>query len=114
MAAAYTKHYLRDRRVDPCAQRASYLPGASGAIPAVSRRAITACRWARSTALPGTGVEQGRELFVLWLDAHRRLQPAATTITGNMHGMSGAFLCGEPGLVDCSAMNRGASITPSG
>jgi len=42
--------------------------------------------------------EQGRDLFVLWLDAHADYNTPATTITGNMHGMSGAFLCGEPGL----------------
>jgi arginase len=42
--------------------------------------------------------EQGRELFVLWLDAHADYNTPATTITGNMHGMSAAFLCGEPGL----------------
>jgi arginase len=42
--------------------------------------------------------EQGRKLFVLWLDAHADYNTPATTITGNMHGMSGAFLCGEPGL----------------
>ena len=42
--------------------------------------------------------EQGRELFVLWLDAHTDYNTPATTITGNMHGMSAAFLCGEPGL----------------
>ena len=41
---------------------------------------------------------QGRELFVLWLDAHADYNTPATTITGNMHGMSAAFLCGEPGL----------------
>jgi arginase len=40
----------------------------------------------------------GRELFVLWLDAHADYNTPATTITGNMHGMSAAFLCGEPGL----------------
>ena len=42
--------------------------------------------------------EMGRELFVLWLDAHADYNTPATTITGNMHGMSAAFLCGEPGL----------------
>jgi arginase len=41
--------------------------------------------------------EQGRELFVMWLDAHADYNTPATTITGNMHGMS-AFLCGEAGL----------------
>jgi len=42
--------------------------------------------------------EQGRPLFVLWLDAHADYNTPETTITGNMHGMSAAFLCGEPGL----------------
>lgn len=41
---------------------------------------------------------QGRELFVLWLDAHADYNTPMTTISGNMHGMSSAFLCGEPGL----------------
>jgi arginase len=42
--------------------------------------------------------ETGRELFVMWLDAHADYNTPATTITGNMHGMSAAFLCGEEGL----------------
>ena len=42
--------------------------------------------------------ESGRPLFVLWLDAHADYNTPATTETGNMHGMSAAFLCGEPGL----------------
>jgi arginase len=42
--------------------------------------------------------EAGRELFVLWLDAHADYNTPATTQSGNMHGMSAAFLCGEPGL----------------
>jgi arginase len=42
--------------------------------------------------------EQGRELFVMWLDAHADYNTPQTTITGNMHGMSAAFLCGEAGL----------------
>jgi arginase len=42
--------------------------------------------------------EAGRELFVMWLDAHADYNTPATTITGNMHGMSAAFLCGEAGL----------------
>lgn len=42
--------------------------------------------------------ETGRPLFVLWLDAHADYNTPQTTLTGNMHGMSAAFLCGEPGL----------------
>ena len=54
--------------------------------------------------------EQERELFVLWLDAHADYNTPATTITGNMHGMSGAFLCGEPGLDDLLPRNERSSI----
>jgi arginase len=56
--------------------------------------------------------EQGRELFVLWLDAHADYNTPATTITGNMHGMSGAFLCGEPGLDQLLGDEPRASIKP--
>jgi arginase len=54
----------------------------------------------------------GRELFVLWLDAHADYNTPATTITGNMHGMSAAFLCGEPGLDRLLGAQPRASITP--
>jgi arginase len=57
--------------------------------------------------------EQGRELFVLWLDAHADYNTPATTITGNMHGMSAAFLCGEPGLDGLLGTEPRASITPA-
>jgi arginase len=56
--------------------------------------------------------EAGRELFVLWLDAHADYNTPATTITGNMHGMSGAFLCGEPGLDGLLGNEPRASIKP--
>ena len=42
--------------------------------------------------------ETGRELFIVWLDAHADYNTPATTLSGNMHGMAAAFLCGEPGL----------------
>jgi arginase len=42
--------------------------------------------------------EAGRELFVLWLDAHADYNTPATTLTANMHGMAASFLCGESGL----------------
>jgi arginase len=56
--------------------------------------------------------ETGRPLHVLWLDAHADYNTPATTLTGNMHGMSGAFLCGEPGLDDLLGNQPRASITP--
>jgi arginase len=42
--------------------------------------------------------EAGRELFVLWLDAHSDFNSPLTSPSGNMHGMSLAMLCREPGL----------------
>ena len=42
--------------------------------------------------------EASRALFVLWLDAHADFNTPATSPSGNLHGMSAAWLCGEPGL----------------
>jgi arginase len=56
--------------------------------------------------------ELGRPLFVLWLDAHADYNTPATTETGNMHGMSAAFLCGEPGLDGLLGDQPRASINP--
>lgn len=43
-------------------------------------------------------VEAGRELFVLWLDAHSDFNTPLTSPSGNMHGMAAAMLAREPGL----------------
>ena len=43
---------------------------------------------------------QGRELFVLWLDAHADINTPATSPSGNMHGMPLAALTGQPGFGD--------------
>src|SRR3954462_4689517 len=56
--------------------------------------------------------ERGRELFVLWLDAHADYNTPATTLSGNMHGMSAAFLCGEPGLEGLLGGEPRAQIDP--
>jgi arginase len=56
--------------------------------------------------------EMGRELFVVWLDAHADYNTPATTISGNMHGMSAAFLCGEPGLEGLLGEEPRASVNP--
>jgi arginase len=56
--------------------------------------------------------EMGRPLFVLWLDAHADYNTPDTTLTGNMHGMSAAFLCGEDGLDALLGNQPRASITP--
>ncbi len=54
----------------------------------------------------------GREVFVLWLDAHADYNTPAITPSGNMHGMSAAFLCGEPGLDDLLGEEPRSSIRP--
>jgi arginase len=56
--------------------------------------------------------EMDRPLFVLWLDAHADYNTPATTMTGNMHGMSAAFLCGEPGLDGLLGDAPRVSISP--
>jgi len=42
--------------------------------------------------------EQGRELAVLWIDAHADFNTPETTPSRNMHGMPLSFLTGEPRL----------------
>jgi arginase len=57
--------------------------------------------------------EMNRPLFVLWLDAHADYNTPITTETGNMHGMSSAFLCGEPGLDRLLGDHARTSINPN-
>ena len=54
----------------------------------------------------------GRELFVLWLDAHADFNTPETSPSGNMHGMPLAALCGEPGLEGIFAEGR-ARLSPA-
>jgi arginase len=56
--------------------------------------------------------EAGRELFVLWLDAHADFNTPATSPSGNMHGMSAALLAGEPGLEAVFGNEPRAPIEP--
>src|SRR5882724_4462404 len=106
-----TKHYREIGAWIRALSARSYLLAHSGAIPlflggdhSLSMGSVNgvARHWR----------EQGRELFVLWLDAHADYNTPATTITGNMHGMSSAFLCGEPGLDQLLGNQVRASITP--
>ena len=55
----------------------------------------------------------GRELFVLWLDAHADFNTPETSPSGNMHGMSLAMLAGEPGLDDVLSGHQRAPVKPS-
>jgi arginase len=56
--------------------------------------------------------ETGRALFVLWLDAHADFNTPTTSPSGNMHGMSAAALCGEPGLDGIFADEPHGSVDP--
>jgi len=42
--------------------------------------------------------ENGRPLFVLWLDAHTDLHSLETTESGNLHGVPVAYFTGQPGF----------------
>jgi arginase len=55
---------------------------------------------------------QKRELFVRWLDARADYKTPLTTMSANMHGMSAAFVCGEPGLDGLLGEEPRASIPP--
>ena len=57
--------------------------------------------------------EIGRELFVLWLDAHPDFNTPSISPSGNMHGMSLAYLCGEPGFDTVLGVTPRNPINPS-
>lgn len=42
--------------------------------------------------------QAGRDLFVLWLDAHADFNTPLTSPSGSLHGMPVAAFCGEPGF----------------
>jgi arginase len=57
--------------------------------------------------------DAGRELFVLWLDAHSDFNNPASSPSGNMHGMPVAAFCGEPSLADVLGPERASPVTPA-
>ncbi|EPX86116.1 arginase [Rubellimicrobium thermophilum DSM 16684] len=48
--------------------------------------------------------EAGRPLFLLWLDAHTDFHTPLTTASGNLHGVSVAYLAGREGFEAFPAM----------
>jgi arginase len=56
--------------------------------------------------------ELGKELFVLWVDAHGDFNTPATSPTGNLHGMSLALLCGEPEFGDAFGGSWRGQVDP--
>jgi len=56
--------------------------------------------------------EAGRELFLLWLDAHADYNTPTTSPSGNMHGMALAMLTGEDGFDPLLGDRPGRTVRP--
>ncbi|MEA2867608.1 MAG: arginase [Bradyrhizobium sp.] len=91
------RHYREIQRWTRAASARAYELARSGAIPIFLGGDHT-LSMGSVNGMARHWHETGHELFILWLDAHADYNTPATTLTGNMHGMSAAFLCGEPGL----------------
>lgn len=50
------------------------------------------------SAMARVAQEQGREQFVLWLDAHPDYHTLESTGSGNLHGTPVAYVTGQPGF----------------
>ena len=91
------RHYREIQRWVRVLSRRSYELARSGAVPIFLGGDHT-LSMGSVNGVARHWREAGRELFVLWLDAHADYNTPATTLSANMHGMSAAFLCAEPGL----------------
>jgi arginase len=107
----HTKHYREIQRWIRTLSAQSYELARSGVIP-IFLGGDHSLSMGSVNGIARHCREQDRELFVLWLDAHTDYNTPATTITGNMHGMSAAFLCGEPGLDGLLGQEPRAAISP--
>lgn len=104
-------HYREIQRWTRALSRQSYELARSGAMPIFLGGDHT-LSMGSVNGMARHCSETGRELFVLWLDAHADYNTPATTISANMHGMSAAFLCGEDGLEGLLGEEPRASIEP--
>lgn len=90
-------HYREIQRWTRVLSRRGYEIARTGAIP-IFLGGDHSLSMGSVNAMARHWREDGRELFVLWLDAHADYNTPATTLTANMHGMAASFLCGESGL----------------
>jgi arginase len=90
-------HYREIQRWTRALSRRAYEVARSGALP-IFLGGDHSLSMGSVNAMARYWRESGRDLFVLWLDAHADYNTPATTLTANMHGMAAAFLCGEGGL----------------
>jgi arginase len=104
-------HYREIQRWTRALSRRGYELARSGAIP-VFLGGDHSLSMGSVNAMARHWREAGRELFVLWLDAHADYNTTATTLTANMHGMAASFLCGEAGLDGLLGEEPRASIDP--
>lgn len=105
-------HYREIQRWTRLLSRRGYEVAKTGAIP-IFLGGDHSLSMGSVNAMARYWNECGRELFVLWLDAHADYNTPATTLTANMHGMSAAFLCGEAGLDGLLGEEPRASIAPA-
>jgi arginase len=108
---ANANHYREIQRWTRAVSRRSYEFARSGALPIFLGGDHT-LSMGSVNGMARHCSEIGRELFVLWLDAHADYNTPATTISANMHGMSAAFLCGEGGIDRLLGEEPRASIEP--
>jgi arginase family enzyme len=106
-----TNHYREIQRWTRALSRQGYELARSGAIP-IFLGGDHSLSMGSVNAVSRHWQEVGRELFVLWLDAHADYNTPSTTPTANMHGMAAAFLCGEGGLDSLLGNEPRASISP--
>jgi arginase len=105
------RHYREIQRWTRALSRRGYEVARSGAIP-IFLGGDHSLSMGSVNAMARHWRENGRELFVLWLDAHADYNTPATTLSANMHGMAAAFLCGEGGLDGLLGAEPRASIDP--
>ena len=104
-------HYREIQRWTRALSRRGYEVARSGSLP-IFLGGDHSLSMGSVNAMARYWQEQGRELFVLWLDAHADYNTPATTLTANMHGMAASFLCGEDGLDGLLGDEPRASLSP--
>jgi arginase len=109
---ANARHYREIQRWTRALSAQAYELARSGAIP-IFLGGDHSLSMGSVNGLARHWQEMGRELFLVWLDAHADYNTPATTLSGNMHGMSAAFLCGEAGLDGLLGEEPRAPIAPA-
>jgi len=108
---ANANHYREIQRWTRALSRRGYEIARSGSIP-IFLGGDHSLSMGSVNAMARYWHEAGRELFVLWLDAHADYNTPETTLTANMHGMAASFLCGESGLDHLTGEEPRAPIDP--